>query len=131
MRILLKIILPFLFVAWVLPQTMATGSSSEKTEKGTDFRTESAEEKLTLLQTYIFSDGETTPNMMWERILTAKPTRVLSTHLQHSCNRISSTGSPHNRCHGGVRYKQYHPAAPFYCRTACEYYVFALCKLLI
>ena len=72
-------------------------------------------------------------DFVWARVLTAQPTRSLQTsHLQTLQYLPFRTQKLLSAQYGmSTNGKQFETTAPFDCQPSCEYYVFALCRLLI
>lgn len=90
-------------------------------------------EELHSIHQPAFSEGENAQDNGGVRLLTANPQRISpygnagpSGHSPKTC-----TGSILPTHRTANHYKQFAAAAPFCCQPACEYYVFALRRLLI
>ena len=91
------------------------------------------QQELHTVKPQVLFDGEISPEIVWARILTAQPTRSLQTsHLQTLQYLPFRTQKLLSAQYGmSTNGKQFETAAPFDCQPSCEYYVFALCRLLI
>ena len=91
------------------------------------------QQELHTVKPQVLFDGEISPEIVWARILTAQPTRSLQTsHLQTLQYLPFRTQKLLSAQYGmSTNGKQFETTAPFDCQPSCEYYVFALCRLLI
>lgn len=130
-----KIILSFLFAAITFLISANTNAFREQHSESKKVYAENVhkQQELHTVKSQVLFDGEISPEIVWARVLTAQPTRSLQNfHLQtlqylpfRTQKRLSAL------CGMSTNGKQFETAAPFYCQPSCEYYVFALCRLLI
>ena len=130
-----KIILSFLFAAITFLISANTNVFREQNPESKKVYAENVhkQQELHTVKPQVLFDGEISPEIVWARILTAQPTRSLQTsHLQTLQYLPFRTQKLLSAQYGmSTNGKQFEPAAPFDCQPSCEYYVFALCRLLI
>lgn len=135
MKYFQKIILSFLFAAITFLISANTNTFREQNPESKKVYAENVhkQQELHTVKPQALFDGEISPEIVWARILTAQPTRSLQTShlqtLQYLPFRIQKLlSAQYGMSNNG---KQFETAAPFDCQPSCEYYVFALCRLLI
>ena len=130
-----KIILSFLFAAITFLISANTNVFREQNPESKKVYAENVhkQQELHTVKPQVLFDGEISPEIVWARILTAQPTRSLQTsHLQTLQYLPFRTQKLLSAQYGmSTNGKQFETAAPFDCHPSCEYYVFALCRLLI
>ena len=130
-----KIILSLLFAAITFLISANTNVFREQNPESKKVYAENVhkQQELHTVKPQVLFDGEISPEIVWARILTAQPTRSLQTsHLQTLQYLPFRTQKLLSAQYGmSTNGKQFETAAPFDCQPSCEYYVFALCRLLI
>ena len=130
-----KIILSFLFAAITFLISANTNVFREQNPESKKVYAENVhkQQELHTVKPQVLFDGEISPEIVWARILTAQPTRSLQTsHLQTLQYLPFRTQKLLSAQYGmSTNGKQFETAAPFDWQPSCEYYVFALCRLLI
>lgn len=130
-----KIILSFLFAAITFLISANTNVFREQNPESKKVYAENVhkQQELHTVKPQVLFDGEISPEIVWARILTAQPTRSLQTsHLQTLQYLPFRTQKLLSAQYGmSTNGKQFETAVPFDCQPSCEYYVFALCRLLI
>ena len=130
-----KIILSFLFAAITFLISANTNVFREQNPESKKVYAENVhkQQELHTVKPQVLFDGEISPEIVWARILTAQPTRSLQTsHLQTLQYLPFRTQKLLSAQYGlSTNGNQFETTAPFACQPSCEYYVFALCRLLI
>ena len=121
-----KIILSFLFAAITFLISANTNVFREQNPESKKVYAENVhkQQELHTVKPQVLFDGEISPEIVWARILTA--------HLQTLQYLPFRTQKLLSAQYGmSTNGKQFETTAPFDCQPSCEYYVFALCRLLI
>ena len=130
-----KIILSFLFAAITFLISANTNVFREQNPESKKVYAENVhkQQELHTVKPQVLFDGEISPAIVWARILTAQPTRSLQTSHLQPLQYLPFRTQKLLSAQYGMRPngKQFETAAPFDCQPSCEYYVFALCRLLI